>query len=253
VRSVESHGFFKGILKNNILTGVDAGNFDSLITAFSISRPQIVINCIGLVKQLAEVDDPLVVIPINALFPHQLSNLCDALGARLIHMSTDCVFKGTKGMYMESDFADADDLYGRTKLIGEVYGDTSVTLRTSLIGYEINSMRSLIGWFLAQENAVKGYTKAIFSGLPTIEIAKLIGDLVIPNEDLRGLYHISADPIDKFSLLNLVKKEHQKNIAIVPDETITIDRSLNSSKFRSATGFRPAPWPELIKSMHQFG
>jgi dTDP-4-dehydrorhamnose reductase len=239
-------------LSDRVVCGVDVENMDSLVSLFTNTRPDIVINCIGLVKQLAEVDDPLVAIPINALLPHRLARLCEVARARFVHLSTDCVFSGTKGMYTESDVPDATDLYGRSKYMGEVDYPHAVTLRTSIIGHELDGARSLVGWFLSQEGSVKGYKRAIFSGLPTVEVARVIRDYVIPRPELRGLYHLSATPINKFELLALVAKTYGKSIEISADEKLVIDRSLDSTRFRQATGFAPKPWPELIRSMREF-
>ena len=235
-----------------VVCGVDVENIDSLTGLFARAKPDIVINCVGLIKQLAEADDPLAVIPINALLPHRLARLCAVAGARLIHMSTDCVFAGTKGMYAEVDTPDATDLYGRSKLMGEVDYPNAITLRTSIIGHELSGARSLVGWFLAQEGSVKGFKRAIFSGFPTVEMARLIRDFVIPHPELHGLYHVSADSINKFDLLKLVAQAYGKSIEIVPDEQFVIDRSLNSSRFRLATGYKPEPWPVLVNLMRDF-
>jgi dTDP-4-dehydrorhamnose reductase len=156
-------------------------------------------------------------------------------------------------MYTEGDIADAFDLYGRSKYLGEVDYPNAITLRTSIIGHEMNGARSLVSWFLAQDKAVKGYKKAIFSGLPTVEIARTIRDFVIPRPDLHGVYHVSAQPISKFDLLSLVADIYEKKIEILPDESFAINRSLDSTRFRVETGFQPKPWGDLIKSMHQFG
>jgi dTDP-4-dehydrorhamnose reductase len=238
--------------KARFVHGVDVESLDSLTRMFAIAQPDIVINCIGIVKQLADANDPLIALPINALLPHRLARLAQVAGARLVHMSTDCVFSGAKGNYIESDLPDAYDLYGRSKLLGEVDYPNAVTLRTSIIGHELTGNRSLIDWFLSQTGEVQGYKNAIFSGLPTVEIARIIHDHVIPNPDLHGLYHVSAEPINKFDLLSLVSKEYGKEIAIHPKDDFKIDRSLNSDRFRLATGFQPEPWPELIYRMHQF-
>lgn len=239
-------------LRSRIYVGVDAENIDSLSKLFSLTRPDVVINCIGLVKQLSEVNDPLAAIPINSVLPHRLARLCDLVGARMIHVSTDCVFSGKRGGYREVDLPDADDLYGRSKLLGEVDYPHAVTLRTSIIGHELNSAHGLIGWFLAQSGAVKGFTKAVFSGLPTVELARVIRDFVLPNDSLRGLYHVSADSINKYDLLSLVAAEYQKDIKITPEDQPVIDRSLDSSRFRVATGYAPPPWRELVRTMCQF-
>jgi dTDP-4-dehydrorhamnose reductase len=240
-------------LHSNVICGVDVENIDSLTRLFAVVQPDVVINCVGLVKQLTEADDPLAAIPINALLPHRLARLCEVAGARLLHMSTDCIFSGAKGMYTEADASDAKDLYGRSKYLGEVDYPHAITLRTSIIGHELDGARSLVGWFLEQTGSVKGYKRAIFSGLPTVEIARLIRDYVIPHPELYGVYHVSAEPINKFDLLTLVAQTYGKTIDISADDQLVIDRSLDSTRFRQATGFAPTPWPDLIRSMRDFG
>lgn len=236
-------------VSGHILDGVDVENNDSLIRVFAEVHPDVVINCIGLVKQLSSANNSLAAIPINTLLPHRLASLCAVAGARLIHISTDCVFSGAKGNYVESDFPDAEDLYGRSKLLGEVDYPHAVTLRTSIIGHELSGQRSLIGWFLAQQGSVQGFTRAIFSGLPTIELARVVRDFVLPQPELRGLYHVSAQPIDKFQLLTLVSQIYGKEIDLVPENEFIIDRSLNSDRFRAATTYTAPPWQELIERM----
>ena len=252
VRSARSAALFPRDLQRNIAIGTDVENFDSVVSLFAKVRPEVVINCIGLVKQLSEADDPLVALPINALFPHRLARLCAATGARLVHLSTDCVFSGSKGMYLETDVSDAKDLYGRSKYLGEVDYPNAITLRTSIIGHELDGARSLIGWFLSQNGPVKGYRRAIFSGLPTVVVARVIRDYVIPRPDLHGLFHLSAEAINKYDLLKLVASIYDKKIDIVADELLAIYRSMDSSRFTNETGFQPASWPELIKDMYDF-
>jgi dTDP-4-dehydrorhamnose reductase len=254
--SARSAGFLARLpesLRPRIVIGVDVDNADSLARLFATARPDVVINCVGLVKQLAEADDPLAAIPINALLPHRLARLCDVAGARLVHVSTDCVFSGRTGGYTEADAPDATDLYGRSKLMGEVDYPHAITLRTSIIGHELGSAHGLVGWFLAQEGSVKGFTRAIFSGLPTVELARVIRDHVLPHPELHGLYHVSAAPIAKFDLLNLVARAYDRSTQIAPDDRLVIDRSLDSSRFRAATGYAPPDWTELIRRMRAFG
>lgn len=257
----ETHGTARGAaglrhfdeaLRPRIHVGIDVEQQDHLVQLFSRVRPDVVINCIGLVKQLAEADDPLAALPINALLPHRLARLAALAGARLVHVSTDCVFTGRQGLYKESDAPDALDLYGRSKLLGEVDEPNAVTLRTSIIGHDLSSAHSLVGWFLAQEGRVRGFTRAVFSGLPTVELAKVIRDHVLPRPDLRGLWHVSSEPIAKYDLLELVKAAYGKSIEIFPDEKLVIDRSLDSSRFRAETGWQPANWAELVDSMRRF-
>jgi dTDP-4-dehydrorhamnose reductase len=239
-------------VRARVICGVDVENSDSLTSLFSTVRPQVVINCIGLVKQLANADDPLLALPINALLPHRLARLCELARARLIHVSTDCVFSGTKGDYKEGDASDARDLYGRSKLLGEVDYPNAVTLRTSIIGHELGSAHGLVEWFLAQQGSVKGFRRAVFSGLPTVELARVIRDFVIPRPEMRGVYHVSAAPINKFELLSLIAQVYGKSVGIEADERLVIDRSLDSTRFRELTGYQPSAWPELIRNMYQF-
>ncbi len=252
VRSASAIKLLPPALSAHIVPGVDLGQTDAAMKVFDDLRPHVVINCIGLVKQRADADDPLSAIPINSLLPHRLARLCHLVGARLVHIGTDCVFAGTKGMYREADPCDATDLYGRSKCLGEVDYPHAVTLRTSLIGHELHDNRSLVGWFLSQEGSVKGYTRAVFSGLPTVELATVIRDYILPRPNLRGVYHVSTNPINKFDLLTLVAKVYRKSIAIVPDDKVLIDRSLDSSRFRQATSYHPPAWTELVRRMREF-
>lgn len=237
-------------LRERLIPGIDALDFDGIARVVSDLRPDVVINCIGLVKQLDGAADPLSALPLNAMLPHQLHRLCKTTGSKLIHISTDCVFSGSRGNYTEADRPDADDLYGVSKRLGELHEPGTVTLRTSIIGHEMTSSRSLIDWFLSQDQAVDGFTRAMFSGLPTVELARLIRDQVIPNPELQGLYHVSAAPISKHDLLHLVAEIYGKVIDIRPSERLVIDRSLNSDRFRQATGWSPPPWTALVRSMH---
>ena len=252
-RSESCRHYFPDHLQPSLITGIDVEHPDSLLRVFAQTRPDVVINCIGLVKQVADADDPLQAIPLNAMLPHRLATLCKVSGSRLIHISTDCVFSGQKGGYTEDDVPDAVHLYGRSKLLGEVTARHTITLRTSIIGTEQASCRSLIGWFLAQHGSVKGFRRAVFSGLPTVELAAIIREQVLPRHDLHGLYHVAAEPIDKDALLRLVAAVYGKAIQIEPSDDVIIDRSLDASRFRAATGYTPPPWPELIRRMHAFG
>lgn len=216
-------------------------------------KPDVVINCIGIIKQLKESENSIQSIKINSLFPHQIASICNQIGARLIHFGTDCVFSGIAGNYREQDLPDARDLYGLSKLLGEVTTYPNVlTLRTSIIGHELKTQYSLIDWFLGQSSEIRGYRKAIFSGLPTYEIARILDEFVLPNVDLSGLYHLSAEPIDKYTLLSKIKKIYNKNIVINPDDSLVINRSLDSSQFRLETGYQPLSWDRMLQDMYAF-
>lgn len=229
---------------------VDADNFDTVIRAIASVQPTIIINCIGIIKQLPISNDPLTAITVNAQLPHRISLIAKSANARLIHISTDCVFDGQKGNYVESDPSNAKDLYGRTKFLGEVAYPHCVTLRTSIIGHELKTNFSLIDWFMSQENYINGYTKAIYSGFPTIEMVNIISNYVIPNQDLSGLYHVSSQPISKYNLLIILKEIYGKHIDINPYNDFVLDRSLNSDFFMQVTGYQAPNWRTMIENMY---
>lgn len=249
VRSVNGvEHFFPSTDK--LIPNVDVKDFATLEKAVLDTKPDVVINCIGLIKQHDVSKQHVEAIEINALLPHKIAQLCDSIQARLVHFSTDCVFDGKAGNYLESDLPNATDLYGKSKCLGEVDYGKHVTLRTSIIGHEIKSSVSLIDWFLSQEDSVKGFSKAVFSGLPTVYVAKVLADYVLPNPSLSGLYQLSVDPIDKFSLISTVADVYNKQIEIEKFEDFVMDRSLNSTKFREETGFVAPSWDELVAIMH---
>lgn len=229
---------------------VDANYFDSVIRALASVQPDIVINCIGIIKQIPGADDPLTAVTVNAQLPHRISLISRAACARLIHVSTDCVFNGKKSMYTENDQSNAEDLYGRTKYLGEVSYPHCVTLRTSIIGHELKGRYGLIEWFLSQAQKVRGFRKAIYSGFPTIELARIIRDYVLPDSALRGVYHVSSEPISKYDLLRLVAERYGKEIEIEPYDDFMQDRSLDSAIFREMTGYHPPAWDKLVEMMY---
>ena len=229
---------------------VDALYFDQVTRALASIQPDLVINCIGLIKQMGHLArDPLFSISLNAMFPHRLSLICRTAKIRLIHISTDCVFSGKKGNYEETDQSDAEDLYGRTKFLGELHYPHCVTLRTSIIGRELKSHLGLIEWFLSQTGTIRGYTRATYTGFTTDEISHIIQDYVIPNPSLSGLYHVSSDPISKYDLLLLAREAYKKEIEILPDNEFFCDRSLISTRFREQTGYQPPSWQEMIEKL----
>lgn len=228
----------------------DVLDTDALLAVLLASRPDVVVNCTGLIKQRPEADDLLKILPINALLPHRLARLCQGIGARLIQFSTDCVFSGKIGDYADNAPAEAQDFYGISKHLGEISDQPHVlTLRTSIIGHEAHSSLQLVDWFLAQKGPVKGYQRAIFSGFPTAEIGRILAEYVLPRRELNGLFNISAYPISKFDLLKIVRDVYCKEIEIVPDDVVEIDRSLNSSALRSILGYVPPSWPDLVALM----
>jgi dTDP-4-dehydrorhamnose reductase len=232
------------------IAGVDAVDLDSVTRTIAEVRPEVVVNCIGIIKQLKAAKDPIVSLSINSLFPHRLAILCRAAGARMIHISTDCIFSGRKGMYTEDDPSDAEDLYGRTKFLGEVASPGCLTLRTSIIGRELHSTSGLIDWFLSNRSGkVRGFRKAIYTGFTTQALAKIIADVICRHPELSGVWQVSSEPINKYDLLTLVNETYRTGIEIEPDDAFSCDRSLNSARFRAATDFQPPTWPEMIAEM----
>ncbi|MCK8519386.1 SDR family oxidoreductase [Methanoculleus sp. 7T] len=241
------------VLNLALLKGhINADNISTVEKAIEECKPDVVINCIGIVKQLPAAHDPLQSIAINALFPHQLARICQQRGIRLIHISTDCVFSGRKGNYSEEDFADAGDLYGQTKHLGEVDYENALTLRTSIIGRELGTSHGLIEWFLGQEGGtVSGYTNAIFSGLTTNALSDVIATIITDYPRMRGVWHVASEPISKYDLLKLVKTVYNLSIEIQPDNSVVIDRSLNGNKLRENTNIIIPSWQTMIEQMHQ--
>jgi dTDP-4-dehydrorhamnose reductase len=229
---------------------VAADRLDSVAGALDAARPDVVVNCIGIVKQRADAGDPITSITVNALFPHQLADLCRQRGARLIQVSTDCVFSGRDGRYKETDPPDPDDLYGRSKLLGEVSGEGCLTVRSSMIGRELGTDRGLVEWALSQRGrAVRGFRRAIFSGLTTLALSRIICDIAERHAELHGVWHVAAAPISKLDLLYLIRDMYSLDLMIEPADQPAIDRSLDGARFRAATGWSAPNWPEMIREM----
>jgi dTDP-4-dehydrorhamnose reductase len=247
VSAYAAHGLFE---ENRTISHVDASNIESLLGVFRKVRPEAVVNCVGIIKQLKEAHNPLISLKINSLLPHQLAELCGATGARLVHVSTDCVFSGKKGNYKESDVSDAEDLYGRTKFLGEVHEPHCVTLRTSIIGRELETKSGLIEWFLSQEGKqIKGFRKAIYTGFTTAELGRLIERILLKHPEITGLWQASSDPINKFDLLKLAQAAFGWKGEINPDDTFLCDRSMDSTRLRTAIGYQPPSWESMINEM----
>lgn len=251
-RSQKAKNYFQSKIADCLIYPVNVNENKTLKDLFSRCNPDIVINCVGLVKQSSHSSDPLSMISLNSLLPWRLAELCEKNSSRLIQISTDCVFSGLKGLYCESDIPDAKDIYGRSKLLGELSYPHTTTIRTSIIGHEIVSRHGLLEWFLSQEGQCYGYTNAIFSGLPTVVLSQIIRDELIPRQDLSGVYHVAADPISKYNLLKLIGLVYKKKIKIIPDNKIVVNRSLNAERFLGVTNYVVPPWTELVNTMHAF-
>lgn len=236
--------------KDRTFVGTDISDFDALIGIVGKVQPNVIVNCVGVIKQLPTAKDPIVSISVNSLFPHRMASLCRAVGSRFIHISTDCVFDGVQGNYREEDTPNATDLYGRSKQLGEVSGECSLTLRTSIIGRELRTTSGLVEWFLSQRGkSIKGFNKAVFSGLTTLGLSRIIASVIQEHPTINGIYQVSTDPINKFDLLDQIGRSMGIEIDVTPDPSLVIDRSLNSQRFRTETGINIPGWDELIRDL----
>ncbi|WP_109450311.1 SDR family oxidoreductase [Azospirillum sp. TSH64] len=226
---------------------VDVCNLTDVMDVFIRFKPDAVLNCAGLVKQKPMGQSVVASSIVNSVAPHQLASLCRTAGARFVHISTDCVFSGRRGNYTEDDQPDPVDVYGMTKLLGEVNAPGCLTLRTSIIGRELNTRHGLLEWFLHQKEAVKGFSSAIFSGVTTVELARIVENLLVGYPQAEGLYHVSAAPISKYDLLRLVSANYDHSIPIMPDDSFLLDRSLDSSLFRRTFSYAPPGWSDMIQ------
>ena len=240
---------FNLFFPENTFAGIDVRLTDQLSEVFGEFQPQAIVNAVGIIKQRLTSRESIPSLEINSLFPHRLAILCKAIGARMIHLSTDCVFSGTKGNYREEDPSDAVDLYGKSKYLGELNEQHCITLRTSMIGRELYRKKSLLEWFLAQKGSIKGFKKAIFSGFTTQELSRIIEMILKQNPTASGIYHVSSDPISKYDLLSLINKRLQLPIKIIPDESFVCDRSLDSSRFRQEFNYNPPPWEKMVEEL----
>ena len=249
----EEHQKFFDTIDVSIEDEIDVRDIQSVRRILIHNRPQVVINAVGLTKQLITNDNFSDAIHLNSLFPHQLANICDEIGSRLILFSTDCVFSGVRGSYTENDYLDADDLYGRTKILGEIAtSDHVVTLRKSTVGIELSGSHGLVEWFLSQTGEINGFSNALYSGLTSQELSRVISNKIIGHTELSGLWHIAASPISKYDLLvKLLEFLDWKDITVNKDETVRIDRTLDSTKFNSITGYEPPCWDYMLKELAQ--
>lgn len=231
----------KNILKDNVVRNL-----------LEKIKPDAVINCIGLTADSRIGIEKYSMKDINALWPKRLHSHCMELDIRFIHISTDCVFSGSKGMYTELDKTDSKTIYGKTKAEGEIYSENSIVIRTSVIGHENFIKKGLLEWFLSQKKSCKGYKNAIFSGFPTIVFSQILKDYVLNNCNLKGLYHISSKPIAKYDLLKLIASTYKKDIMINVDKGFVIDRSLDCTKFSNSTNFKSDEWHGMVEEMYRF-
>jgi dTDP-4-dehydrorhamnose reductase len=234
----------------DVLQGVDVTDFWALDAILSAFRPEYVINCVGIIKQRAEAVSPIPSITLNSLLPHKLAQMATQWGGRVIHFSTDCVFSGKRGEYTEEDHSDAEDLYGKTKFLGEVAVANALTLRTSIIGRELTEHRSLLDWFLAQnKKTIRGYRRVIYSGVTTNYLAELVASIIQEHSGLHGLYQVASEPISKYDLLRLLREAYQLDVHIEPDDLEVSDRSMRCDRLREVIGYKCPPWPALARQL----
>lgn len=240
---------FEIFTSENSYSGVDVRSVDGLLDVMAEFQPDVVVNAVGIIKQRRSAKESIPSIEINSLLPHRLALICKAASAKLIHLSTDCVFSGKNGNYSEGDHADAEDLYGRTKLLGEVIDRHCLTLRTSMIGPELHRKLSLLEWFLSQKGTIKGFKNAIFSGFTTFELSRIIERSIVDYPEAHGLYHVSSDPISKYDLLSMIKQKLRLTVQVEPETDYFCDRSLDSSRFRREFNYLPPSWPEMVDEL----
>jgi dTDP-4-dehydrorhamnose reductase len=235
---------------SHALEHIDATDVDALEQCIKDLRPDVVVNCLGIIKQRAASHDAIPSLTINGLLPHRLASLIGRWGGRLVHFSTDCVFSGKRGNYTESDFPDAEDLYGRTKFLGEVGCGNALTLRTSMIGRELRHHGSLLDWFLSHRGTmVRGYRRHRWSGVTTHQLADVTARAITEWPTLTGVYHLSSGCINKYELLLLLREGLDVDVEIEPDDLPVCDRSLVGDRLEAATGYRCPPWPAMIAEL----
>ena len=234
----------------NTFWDCDVRNFQYVEKIIQEFSPDAVINATGITKQLINKKGLEAAIEVNALFPHHLAKLCETNGCRLILLSSDCIFSGAKGAYTEEDNSDAKDGYGRTKYLGEVVLDHVVTLRKSTVGLELLGAHGLVEWFIAQTGEIKGFSNAIYSGLITSELVRVIELILTDFPSLSGIWNVASEPISKYDLLiKLQEVIQKKDVFILRDETFFCDRSLDGSRFERRTGYSPPTWPEMLQAL----
>ncbi len=250
-KGIEDYGNDSLFGSAGVIEHIDGIDFNELEGALRVINPDVILNCIGLTKRREHPKNPVPSILLNALFPHKLAKLTAELQSKLIHFSTDCVFDGRTGHYSDDAPTNAIDLYGRTKALGEVRGSHILTLRSSFIGKELCKATELLEWFLSQKTVIRGFKNAIYTGLTTLELCRVIEKLLLDYPDASGLYNLSSEPINKFDLLKLIGEKMHHDVEIIPDETFHCDRSLDSTRFRKEFHFTPPAWTTMVEELSQ--
>lgn len=242
----EKHELFVG---DKVIDSVDVVDFSMLTGIMKCIKPDFILNCIGVTKRRKEADMAIHALTLNAMLPHKLLEWGQNNSAKVVNFSTDCVFDGEQGNYTEESPTNATDLYGKTKALGEIRGANALTLRSSFIGTELHDGTELLEWFLSQTGWVKGFKNAIYSGLTTVELSRVLENIMMHHPDATGVYNVSSDPISKFDLLMLIKEKMNLGVKIVPDETVKCNRSLDSTKFRNEFSYTPPAWKVMVEEL----
>lgn len=252
LRNDKKRSFFSENTNSRIIVFDNYNNFAKLDEFIKEIKPDYIVNCLGVIKQKINTSNPENTVFINSYLPHLIDKLASKYNFKLVHFSTDCVFDGNLGLYKETDIPLPKDFYGLSKLLGELETKNTLTIRTSIIGHELESTFSLVNWFLSSKKCVKGFTKAIYSGFPSVEIARIIHKYIIPNKSISGIYNLSSNPISKYELLKIISKQYKHTIDIIPDEEVVIDRSLDATLFNKETKYVCPSWTKLIENMYEF-
>jgi len=250
-KGIADYGDYRMFESDHVVDHIDVIDLRMLEGALRVIRPDVILNCIGITKRREDPQNPILSIILNAMLPHKLAKLAADANAKLIHFSTDCVFDGRTGHYSDDAPTNATDLYGCTKALGEVKGKNVLTLRSSFIGKEIRDGTELLEWFLSQKNVVRGFKNAIYTGLTTLELCRVIEKLLLDHPDASGIYNVSSEPINKFDLLRLIGEKMHLSVEITPDEAFHCDRSLDSERFRGDFGYTPPTWEKMVEELSQ--
>jgi dTDP-4-dehydrorhamnose reductase len=235
----------------NIIENIDILDFESLTKVFRAINPEVILNCIGITKRKIDINYPALAISINAYFPHKLASWAKEYQKRVIHFSTDCVFDGKIGNYNEESLTTAEDIYGRTKALGEINYNHTLTIRSSFIGQELFNKTELLDWFLAQNGKkIYGFKNTFYSGVSTIFMAQLVKNIILNFPELSGVYQLAPEkPISKFDLLNIAKYAFNVNVEIMPDEANIHRPTLDASKLKNKINLVVPSWHKMMNEL----
>ena len=250
-RTKDHYGNLPLFSKKNIFENVDVIEFDILKNLVLAINPDVILNGVGITKRKKEINNPIDVIKINSLFPHILTDWAKTNNKRVIHFSTDCVFDGKTGNYNENSLTTAEDVYGRTKALGEVISKHSLTIRSSFIGQELFGKTELLEWFLGQNGKqITGYTNTYYSGVSTIFMSRVVKSIISDFTNLSGLYNLAPEtPISKYELLCIARDAYNLKVDIVPEKKHVHRPTLNGARLRKAMNLKVPSWNIMMKEV----